>query len=70
MITQCPICQGNNKCSNLSAEPEICWCTKKVFTDEVFRKIPEEQLYKQCICERCLHRITEIEKASKGLGDR
>ncbi|PIC64306.1 hypothetical protein CSV79_07495 [Sporosarcina sp. P13] len=54
----CPICRGANQCGNgLPKEAGSCWCTDKVFPDEVFREIPEEELYKHCICESCLERI-------------
>ncbi|WP_083032742.1 cysteine-rich CWC family protein [Sporosarcina ureae] len=65
MKNECPICQGNNLCGSSVESDEHCWCTKKIFTEEVFRQIPEEQLHKQCICEACLNRIARIEKASK-----
>ncbi|AXH99611.1 hypothetical protein DV702_07510 [Sporosarcina sp. PTS2304] len=59
MEDKCPICQGENHCGNsLPKTHGSCWCTNKVFTEEVFREIPEEQLYKKCICEKCLACIT------------
>ncbi|ARD47355.1 hypothetical protein SporoP37_03890 [Sporosarcina sp. P37] len=70
MQDTCPICQGNNDCGSGFKETGTCWCTEKAFPQEVFRQIPEEYLYKNCICERCLHRITEMEQASKGSADR
>lgn len=65
MINECPICEGDNLCGNVSEAVEPCWCTKKTFPQAVFQQIPEQQLYKQCICEACLERITKIEQASK-----
>ncbi|PIC71511.1 MULTISPECIES: cysteine-rich CWC family protein [unclassified Sporosarcina] len=65
MKNECPICLGNNLCGTSTESNEHCWCTKKIFPEEVFRQIPEEHLYKQCICEMCLIRITKIEQASK-----
>ncbi|PIC56309.1 hypothetical protein CSV80_15385 [Sporosarcina sp. P12(2017)] len=65
MKSECPICRGNNFCGNTMENDERCWCTKMTFPPEVFRQIPEEDLYKRCICETCLNRITELEQASK-----
>ncbi|PIC67038.1 hypothetical protein CSV71_07375 [Sporosarcina sp. P21c] len=66
----CPICQGDNLCGNAMESDEHCWCTKKIFIEEVFRQIPADQLHKRCVCETCLKRITEIEQASKRSADR
>ena len=70
MINECSICKGDNLCGNVSKAIEPCWCTKKIFPQAVFQQIPERQLYKQCICEACLDRITKIEQASKRSNDR
>ncbi|WP_301107962.1 cysteine-rich CWC family protein [Sporosarcina sp.] len=54
----CPICQGDNHCGNgLPKENRACWCTAKTFPEEVFQRIPTEELYKYCICQRCLEKI-------------
>lgn len=54
----CPICGGDNGCALRRNKPiEQCWCTKAVFTEAMFREIPEEKRRQSCICRPCVDRI-------------
>lgn len=62
----CPICGRENKCM-MTEEGEAsnhCWCTVENFPKEIFEVVPEEYLYKHCICKNCLDKF----KASHQVG--
>ncbi|MDA3129211.1 cysteine-rich CWC family protein [Aliibacillus thermotolerans] len=55
----CPICHHANHCE--AGENKQCWCTEEEFPKKIFDLVPEESLYKHCICKNCLTEFKEKE---------
>ncbi|MCR8657501.1 cysteine-rich CWC family protein [Paenibacillus endoradicis] len=60
IANKCPICSNDNKCGNLSsARNTKCWCSKEMFSKEIFEMIPADQLGKSSICKDCLDKYNK-----------
>ncbi|MBD8005055.1 cysteine-rich CWC family protein [Bacillus norwichensis] len=55
---ECPICGHLNKCCySQNKKLGICWCSEEAFPKEIFEQVPQEYLFKTCICKKCLEKF-------------
>ncbi len=55
--SNCPLCNGDNACFNLSDKDEqACWCKNPdlKFPESLLKKIPEQAKNNACICQACV----------------
>ncbi|MBD3919464.1 cysteine-rich CWC family protein [Paenibacillus sp. PR3] len=56
---KCPICSSDNRCGNVTGNPNACWCSKEYFPQEIFKLVPKDQIDVSCICKACLDKFKE-----------